>query len=126
MVGKFVGQTWNNCKEGTTTRLPADFDWYKSDGRAIEIDLHDPSINELRELDGEGDGGTDTARRLVEWLRSITWTVSTEHRGPMRVGERTGRQDKSVARLELRLLDEVLHSNCVYWHLDSALLRTVL
>ena len=92
MVGKFVGQTWNNCKEGTTTRLPAEFDWYKSDGRAIEIDLHDPSINELGELDGEGEDGTDRARRLVEWPRSITWAVSTEHRGPMRIGERTGRQ----------------------------------
>ena len=95
-------------------RIPADFDRYKSDGRTIEINLRDPSINQLRELDGGGEDGKDTTIRLVEWLRSNGWTVSTEHRGPMRIGGRTGRQDQSVADLELLLLDEFLHSNCIY------------
>ena len=82
-------------------RIPADFDRYKSDGRAIDIDLNDSSINQIGEPQDK-----PTAQRFVDWLRSNGWTVSTEHRGEMRIGGRTASQDKSVATFALDLLDE--------------------
>ena len=93
-------------------RLPEEANKWKSDGRTIDIDLHDPSIHQLGELNGEA--GETTARRFVEWLRANEWTVSTEHHGPMRIGGKTSQQDDSIASLELLLLDEFLHLGCVY------------
>ena len=82
-------------------RIPADFDRYKSDGRMIDIDLNDLSINQIGKPQDK-----PAALRLAEWLRSNGWTVSTEHRGEMRIGGRTASQDKSVAAFALDLLDE--------------------
>ena len=82
-------------------RLPEEANRWKSDGRVIEIDLNDPSINQVGEPQDK-----PAAHRLVEWLRSNGWTVSTEHCGEMRIGGRTARQDKSVAAFALDLLDE--------------------
>ena len=59
------------------------------------------SINQIG-----GPQDTPTAQRLTDWLRSNGWTVSTEHRGEMRIGGRTVSQDKSVAAFALDLLDE--------------------
>ena len=95
-------------------RLPEEANRWKSDGRSIELDFHDPSINQLGELDLLDGDAKDTTIRFRDWLRSNGWTVIMEHRGPMRIGGRTGHQDKSVAVLELMLLDEFLHSRCVY------------
>ena len=82
-------------------RIPAAFDQYKSDGRVIDIDLNDPSINQIGEPQDKL-----AALRLTEWLRSNGWTVSTEHCGEMRIGGRTARQDRSVATFAVDLLDE--------------------
>ena len=95
-------------------RLPEEANRWKSDGRIIELDLHDPSINQLGELDGVDGDGKDTTIRFRDWLRSNGRTVITEHRGPMRIGGRTSGQDESVAKLELLLLDEFAHLDCVY------------
>ena len=46
-------------------RVPADFDRYKSDGRVIDIDVNDPSINQVGEPQD-----TPTAQRFADWLRS--------------------------------------------------------
>ena len=62
-------------------RVPADFDRYKSDGRVIDIDVNDPSINQVGEPQD-----TPTAQRFADWLRANGWTVSTAHRGEMRIG----------------------------------------
>ena len=69
--------------------------------------MNDPSINQLGELDEVDGDATDQTTRFRDWLRANGWTVNTEHRGPMRIGGRTGRQDKSVAAFELMLLDEL-------------------
>ena len=82
-------------------RVPADFDRYKSDGRVIDIDVNDPSINQIGEPQD-----TPTAQRFADWLRSNGWTVSTAHRGEMRIGGLTVSQDTSVAACALDLLDE--------------------
>ena len=82
-------------------RIPADFDRYKSDGRVIDIDLNDPSINQIGEPQDK-----PTTLRFAEWLRSNGWTVSTEHHGEMRIGGRTASQDESIAAFALDLLDE--------------------
>ena len=95
-------------------RLPEEANRWRSDGRTIELDLSDLSINQLGELDGVEGDGTDQTLRFGEWLRSNGWTVITEHRGPMRIGGRAGHQDKSVAAFELMLLDEFMHSHCLY------------
>ena len=90
-------------------RLPEEANRWKSDGRVIDLDLNDPSIAQL-----DKPGETTTVLRFAEWLRSNEWTVSTEHHGPMWIGGRTSEQDESVAKLELLLLDEFAHSDCVY------------
>ena len=82
-------------------RIPADFDRYKSDGRAIDIDLNDPMINDIGEPHD-----TPATVRFVEWLRSNGWMVSTEHRGAMRIGGRTPDEDESVTAFAFDLLDE--------------------
>ena len=91
-------------------RLPEDFNQYKSDGRVIDLDLNDPSMAQ-----SDKPGEKTTALRLAEWLRLYGWTVSTQHSGEMRIGGRTARQDESVAKLELVLLDEFSRSGCVYY-----------
>ena len=90
-------------------RLPEEANRWKSDGRTIELDLNDPSL-----VLSDTPGGEPTAHRFAAWLRSNGWTVSTQHRGPIRVGGRTSDQDGSVAKLEQLLLDEFVHSDCVY------------
>ena len=54
--------------------MPAEFDWYKSDGRAIEIDLHAPSINELGELDDDVEFAT------LDW---VSWFNEQRLLGPI-------------------------------------------
>ena len=90
-------------------RIPADFNRYKSNGRRIDIDLDDPVINQLGEREGKA-----AKIRFADWLRSNGWNVSTQHSGPMRVGDRTSEQDKFVASLELLLLDEFSHPAVAY------------
>ena len=92
-------------------RIPEDFDKYKSDGRVIDLDLNDPSMA-LSDKPGE----KTTSVQLLEWLRSNGWAVSTEHRGPMRIGGKTADQDEAVASLESMLLDEFVHTQqgCIY------------
>ena len=62
-------------------RLPEEGKRWKSDGRTIELDLNDPAMT-LNDTPGD----EPTAHRFAAWLRSNGWTVSTQHRGPMRVG----------------------------------------
>ena len=88
--------------------------WNERDGRTIELDLNDPSINQLGELDEVEGDATDQTIRFRDWLRANGWTVNTEHQGPMRIGGRTGRQDKPVAAFELMLLDEFMNSHCLF------------
>ena len=90
-------------------RLPEEANRWKSDGRTIELDLNDPAMA-LSDTPGD----EPTALRFAAWLRSNGWTVSTQHSGVMRIGGRTSDQDESVAKLELLLLDEFVHSDCVY------------
>ena len=94
-------------------RLPQDFDRYKSDGRTIEIDLQDPATHQLGELDGKGGGGEAASRRFVEWLRSLDWDVSTEHRGRIRIGGKTADEDRDVFALQLALVNEFVSSGSV-------------
>ena len=95
-------------------RLPEEAKRWQSDGRTIELDLNDPSINQLGELDEVEGDTTDQTTRFRDWLRSNGWTVTTEHRGPMRIGGRTAHQDESVAKLEFDLLDEFTRAGCIY------------
>ena len=90
-------------------RLPEKANRWRSDGRTIELDLNDPAMA-LSDTPGD----EPTAQRFATWLCSYGWTVSTQHRGPMRVGGQTSDHDGSVAKLELSLLDEFSHSDCVY------------
>ena len=90
-------------------RLPEDANRWKSDGRIINLDLNDPS---MAQSDKPGD--KPTSLRFAEWLRSNGWTVSTEYGGPLRIGGQTSGKDGSVAELQELLLDEFLHSDCVY------------
>ena len=90
-------------------RLPEEANRWKSDGRSINLDLNDPSINALGESEDKS-----TTLRFAEWLRSNGWTVSTQHSGQMQIGGRNAGQDESVAELERLLLDEFYHSDCVY------------
>ena len=90
-------------------RIPGDFDRYKSDGRTIELDLNDPAMAQ-----SDNPGAKPTAQRFADGLPSNGWNVSTQHSGPMRVGGRASEQDKSVASLELLLLDEFSRSGVVY------------
>ena len=91
-------------------RLPEDFDRYKSDGRTIEIDLQDLSTQQLAELDGKTGSAEAASRRFVDWLRSLDWNVTTEHRGPMRIGGKTADQDTDVFDLQLALVNEFVSS----------------
>ena len=90
-------------------RLPEEANRWKSDGRLINLDLNDPSINALGESEDK-----HTTLLFAEWLRSNGWTVSTQHSGQMQIGGRNAGQDESVAELERLLLDEFYHSGCVY------------
>ena len=90
-------------------RLPEEANRWKSDGRSINLDLNEPSINALGELEDK-----PTTLRFAAWLRSNGWTVSTQHSGQMQIGGQNAGQDESVAELERLLLDEFYHSDCVY------------
>ena len=95
-------------------RLPEEANRWKSDGRTIDLNLNDPSINQLGKLDEVEGDATDQTTRFRDWLRSNGWTVITGHRGPMRIGGKTANQDKPVAEFELMLLDEFMHSHCLF------------
>ena len=90
-------------------RLPEEANRWKSDGRTIKLDLHDLAMA-LRDTPGD----EPTAFRFAEWFHSNGWTVSTQHSGPMRIGDRTSDQNEYVAKLELLLLDEFTHSDCIH------------
>ena len=90
-------------------RIPAKFNRYKNDGRTIDIDLNGPVIHQLSEKEGKA-----ATIRFVEWLRSYGWRVQQSKAGGCKIGRWTSELEKSVASLELLLLDEFSNSGVVY------------
>ena len=74
-------------------RTPADFDRYKSDGRVIDIDWNDPSINQI----GEPQDKPATLRFACQ-ISGLTYTLSpiltSTHRQAMCAENRDSLQDR--------------------------------